>query len=154
MRELASPNVLTVLSSFVAGQRVCLVTPLMRYGSARDLLDSRRFGCGLPEAAVGLILRDVLSALAYLHSKHVVHRSVRASHILLDAAASKGGQGPPVVAKLGGFRYACSLYDPWGQRIQDRHDYPLHLADTNLNWLSPEILQQVIDLGIFRISLS
>ena len=26
--------------------------------------------------------------------------------------------------------------------MQDRYDYPLHVAKTNLNWLSPEFLQQ------------
>ena len=31
---------------------------------------------------------------------------------------------------------------PQGQGLQDRYDYPLHVAKTNLNWLSPEFLQQ------------
>jgi len=30
-----------------------------------------------------------------------------------------------------------------GQGAQDRYDFPISVAKTNLNWLSPEILAQV-----------
>ena len=66
-------------------------------------------------------------------------RSVRCSHILL-CINGDGSEG--FTAKLSGLRYACSLHDPPGQGLQDRYDYPLHVAKTNLNWLSPEFLQQ------------
>ena len=79
-------------------------------------------------------MRDVLSALVHLHSKQIIHRSIRASHILLDP-------NKPMV-RLTGLRYACNLQDPPGQGLQVRYDYPLHVVATNLNWLSPEILQQ------------
>ena len=89
---------------------------------------------GLPENIITIVLRDVLSALVHLHAKQIIHRSVRASHILLDPKK-------PMV-RLTGLRYACNLQDPPGQGLQERYDYPLHVVATNLNWLSPEILQQ------------
>ena len=88
----------------------------------------------MPENVITSILRDVLSALAHLHSKSIIHRSIRASHILLDPDLP--------MAKLSGLRYGCNLQDPPGQGLQERYDYPLNIVTTNLNWLSPEILQQ------------
>merc|ERR1719150_2342235 len=133
MRQIRHANILPVLSSFVINTDICIVTPMMKMGSARDLLDTH-FPEGLPENIITIILRDVLSALVHLHSKQIIHRSVRASHILLDPKK-------PMV-RLTGLRYACNLQDPPGQGLQERYDYPLHVVATNLNWLSPEILQQ------------
>jgi len=138
MKQLRHPNLMTSLASFVSGDAsICLVMPHMNMGSVRSLMDrpSSCWETGLPEAACVRILRDVALALAYLHSKAMIHRSVRCSHILLSSEA--GG-----LVKLSGLRYACSLHDPPGQGLQDRYEYPLHVAKTNLNWLSPEMLQQ------------
>ena len=55
-------------------------------------------------------------------------------------------------AKISGFRYSCSLIETTtdetclpavGCALQDRYDYPLYVANKHLNWMSPEILQQV-----------
>ena len=65
--------------------------------------------------------------------QNIVHRSVKCSHILVS------GTGSP--CKLTGLRYSCSLVES-GSAIQDRYDYPIHVAKENLLWLSPEFLQQ------------
>ena len=68
---------------------------------------------------------------------------LQAAHVLID----RGGR-----AKLSGLRYSCSLYDSVveascsasvGCMTQDRYDYPLYVSLKHLNWMSPEILQQV-----------
>jgi len=141
MRQIRHVNILPCLHSYVSSggaPEVCLVTPFMTLGSVRSLMDSS-WQQGIPEPACSRILLDVTNALAYLHSKLIIHRSVRCSHILL-CINGDGSEG--FTAKLSGLRYACSLHDPPGQGLQDRYDYPLHVAKTNLNWLSPEFLQQ------------
>jgi len=130
--QLRHSNLLPCLQSFVSGSQVVLVTPWMEFGSVRDLLDAH-FPDGLPETPVAYVLRDVVRALKYLHAKGIVHRSVRCSHILLSSSGA---------ARLTGLRYACSLMKP-GEGLQDRYDYPVLVAEPNLNWLSPEFLQQV-----------
>ena len=60
-------------------------------------------------------------------------------------------------AKISGFRYSCSLIETTteemclpavGCALQDRYDYPLYVANKHLNWMSPEILQQVSSIVI------
>ena len=67
----------------------------------------------------------------------------QAAHVLIDRTGR---------AKLSGLRYSCSLYDSVveascsasvGCMTQDRYDYPLYVSLKHLNWMSPEILQQV-----------
>ena len=40
MRQIRHANILPVLSSFVTNTDICVVTPMMKMGSARDLLDT------------------------------------------------------------------------------------------------------------------
>ena len=55
----------------------------MDSGSARDILTSV-YPSGLPELVIRAILRPVLSAVDYLHSRAgIIHRSIAAHHILL-----------------------------------------------------------------------
>lgn len=86
---------------------------------------------GLPENAIALILKDVLEGLEYIHKKGLIHRALRASHILISATGS---------ACLTGLRYACPIVEhgKWQKQI---HSFPASTA-RNLNWLSPEVLEQ------------
>lgn len=130
MRQLSHPNLLPCLTSFVNGLDVMIVTPLMGYGSCRDIM-TRHFNSGLPEMAIAYILRDVLLGLRYIHQKGFIHRAIRASHILVN---SKG------IAVLSGLRYCASLCGG-GVIKKSIHSFPISTC-ANLNWLSPEVLQQ------------
>nr|XP_022900509.1 STE20-related kinase adapter protein alpha [Onthophagus taurus] len=129
-KQLRHSNILKYLVSYVWGSDVCVVSPLMGYGSCRDLLNNH-FADGLPENAIALILRDVLDGVDYIHKKGLIHRAIRASHVLIS---DKGH------ACITGFRYACGIVSngKWQQKI---HSYPSSTV-RNLNWLSPEVLQQ------------
>ncbi|VDM86021.1 unnamed protein product, partial [Strongylus vulgaris] len=58
------------------------------------------YQCGIPEKAIAVILRQLLDALSYLHAQRIIHRSIRANHILIDA---HGG------VRLTGFRLSRRL---------------------------------------------
>ncbi|CAH0550049.1 unnamed protein product [Brassicogethes aeneus] len=129
-RQLQHPRIISYHLAFVNGPSVWVISSLMAFGSCRDLL-SRYFNDGLPENAIILILRDVLDALDYIHKKGFIHRAIKASHILISATGK---------ACLTGLRYACPMVvnGKWQKSI---HSFPASTAG-NLNWLSPELLEQ------------
>jgi len=131
MKQLQHPNIQSCVTSFVADQEIWVVEPLMPYGSVRDLVKAH-FHDGLPEMACCFILRDLVMGLLYLHNQGIVHRSVRASHVLISETGA---------AILTGFRYCTNLHST-GENRTNLYDYPLHGVAGNLNWLAPEILQQ------------
>ena len=68
MVQFRHANLLPCINASVSGSDLLLVMPWMKYGSVKDLIDTH-YTEGLPEVAIAFILRDVLAALEYLHSK-------------------------------------------------------------------------------------
>lgn len=130
MRSLSHANLTPCLHAFVLDTELWLMQPLCGYGSTKDLLVAH-FNQGLPERAVALLLRDVLRAVDYLHTRGVIHRSIRASHVLVSETGS---------ACLSGLRSCLWLYST-GRRKSVAHSYP-QCSHDSLHWLSPELLAQ------------
>jgi serine/threonine protein kinase len=75
-------GLVTILDCFQdADENLCLVMELVDGCTLRDLLDVHG---RLPHAAVRAIARHVLSALAYLHARGVVHRDVSPCSVLVS----------------------------------------------------------------------
>lgn len=125
--QLKHPNIIKYLYNFIHQDQIWIVSPLCTFGSADRL--SKPFG--LPELAIAFIIRDTLNALNYLHLHGIIHRSIRGSHILINTA----GQ-----CLLSGLKYSvnCIADGKWQPYM---HEYPLK-ARSNINWFSPEILEQ------------
>ncbi|XP_061079100.1 STE20-related kinase adapter protein alpha-like isoform X1 [Conger conger] len=124
------PCILPYRSIFIMENELWVITPFMAYGSARDLI-STHFTEGMGELAIACILLGLLKALDYIHHMGYVHRSVKASHVLVSA----DGQ-----VFLSGLRSIFSLIRH-GQRVRSVHDFPQYSVKV-LPWLSPEVLQQ------------
>lgn len=129
MRQFDCEHVLSLYTAFVKNSDVYVISPLMCYNSCRDAMNSY-FTTGFPEIIVCLILRDVLLGLEYIHLKGYIHRSIRASHILINQTK----------AVLCGFREPVTLITN-GQRTQRLFDLPPN-SMKSLNWLAPEVLEQ------------
>ncbi|XP_061701192.1 STE20-related kinase adapter protein alpha isoform X2 [Syngnathoides biaculeatus] len=132
------PSILPYKSVFIAENELWVITPLMAYGSARELV-STYFPDGMSELAIAYILLGVLKALEYIHQMGYVHRSVKASHVLIAA----DGQ-----VRVSGLRSIFSLIRH-GQRAKVVHDFPQNSTKV-LPWLSPEVLQQNLQGYDFR----
>ncbi|XP_046893690.1 STE20-related kinase adapter protein alpha isoform X2 [Hypomesus transpacificus] len=131
-------SILPYRSIFIADNELWVITPFMAYGSARDLI-STHFADGISELAIAYILLGILRALEYIHHMGYVHRSVKASHVLISA----DGQ-----VCMSGLRSIFSLIRH-GQRARVVHDFPQYSVKV-LPWLSPEVLQQNLQGYDFR----
>ncbi|KAF2031033.1 Mo25-domain-containing protein [Setomelanomma holmii] len=88
----ASDRVIPLLdTSRVDGGHFVLVFPFMRY-DLNDLLHNKK----LSAIQIKGFLRDLFSALAFVHSKEVIHRDVKPSNILL-----KSLEGPAYLTDFG-----------------------------------------------------
>ncbi|XP_021414137.1 STE20-related kinase adapter protein alpha isoform X1 [Oncorhynchus mykiss] len=131
-------SILPYRSIFIAENELWVISPFMAYGSARDLISSH-FTDGMNELAIAYILLGMLKALDYIHHMGYVHRSVKASHVLI----SVDGQ-----VCMSGLRSIISLISH-GQRARVVHDFPQYSIKV-LPWLSPEVLQQNLQGYDFR----
>jgi STE20-related kinase adapter protein alpha len=127
---LKHKNVLPLMCSFASNSEIWMIHPAMGYGSCRDLLHAH-FREGFPEMAIAYILRDVVCGLDYIHSKGIIHRSVKASHILIGADGN---------VCLSGLRH-CHCMMSNGCRLRTVHDFPEFYVNS-LNWASRELLEQ------------
>nr|XP_020651775.1 STE20-related kinase adapter protein alpha [Pogona vitticeps]XP_020651776.1 STE20-related kinase adapter protein alpha [Pogona vitticeps] len=124
------PNLVPYKAAFIADNELWVVTSFMAYGSAKDLICTH-FMDGMNELAIAYILQGVLKALDYIHHMGYVHRSVKASHVLISADGK---------VYLSGLRSNLSMISH-GQRLKVVHDFPKYSIRV-LPWLSPEVLQQ------------
>ncbi|CAJ0599120.1 unnamed protein product [Cylicocyclus nassatus] len=127
MKLLRHPHIVDFHAAFVDGLSLYLVLGGCSYGSVADVMMSS-YQCGIPEKAIAVILRQLLEALSYLHAQRIIHRSIRASHILIGADGS---------VRLTGFRLARKLrYNELSTTDFDNH------LESSLLWLAPEVLGQ------------
>jgi serine/threonine protein kinase len=147
---------MALTSCILQGSHLWRITPLMHFGSCQDIIENIRqyYDTNLNneemnesqlsqideqirlcfnEQSLQPLIRSILSALVYLHSRHIIHRCVCPSTIYI----SKNGQ-----VKLGGLKYAVSLISQ-GILLKKLHTYPTNIEEY-LKYLSPELLQQVI----------
>ncbi|ESO09060.1 hypothetical protein HELRODRAFT_110003 [Helobdella robusta] len=129
-KTLKHKNILPIIDNFVMNGCLWVIMPLCGFGSCKDLIHAH-FHAGLPELCVALILKDVLSALVYLHSRYIIHRGLRASHVVVN------GDG---VAMISGLTHCYSMLNN-GVRLKTVHDFP-DFYIRNLNWASRELLEQ------------
>nr|XP_006636863.2 PREDICTED: STE20-related kinase adapter protein beta [Lepisosteus oculatus] len=99
-------------------------------GSLDNLLQTY-FTDGMSESLIAYLLHGVLKALDYLHQMGYIHRSVKASHILLSADGR---------VYLSGLHSLYSMMRD-GKRSKFVYEFPQH-SSSLLPWLSPELLRQ------------
>jgi serine/threonine protein kinase len=70
---LRHANILPYLVTFIDNEHLWSVTQPMHFGSCR-LIMKNQFQDGFSEAVVAAILKEVLKALLYMHSNHIIHK--------------------------------------------------------------------------------
>lgn len=81
LRTLDHPNVVGIFEHFEDERKFYMV---MEYSKGGEMFNSIVKGANTNEAMVARTMRQVLSALAYIHAKRIVHRDMKPENILFD----------------------------------------------------------------------
>jgi hypothetical protein len=99
LKCLDHPNIIKLQDVFFGKRSVYLVMDLCRGGELFDLLNSGKSqGFVFREDRASKLMRDMLSAVHYLHSKGIVHRDLKLENFLFDA---KNSNSPLVLIDFG-----------------------------------------------------
>ncbi|KAJ0441636.1 putative mitogen-activated protein kinase kinase kinase STE-STE11 family [Helianthus annuus] len=123
LQNLEHPNIVHYLGSEIVDDRFCIYLEYVHPGPINKYV---REHCGaMTESVVRNFTRHILSGLAYLHSKKIVHRDIKGANLLVNASG---------VVKLADFGLAKHL--------------SAYTADLSLkgspHWMAPELLQAVM----------
>ncbi|KAK4478179.1 hypothetical protein RD792_017461 [Penstemon davidsonii] len=135
MTLLSHPNILKAHCSFTAGTRLWVVMPFMSGGSLQSIMSSN-FPDGLSEPCIATILKEILSALSYLHGQGHLHRDIKSGNILIDSNGH---------IKLADFGVSASIYE-WNYFScgQNSSSTSSSLMFTDVAgtpyWMAPEVI--------------
>lgn len=122
MKTSHHPNIVDYNDSFIVGSQIWVVMELMDGGCLTEVLEQWP-ELKMSEGQIALVCRGTLSALAYVHSQHRIHRDIKSDNILVN---SKGE------VKLADFGYAAQLTRGRSER------------DTVVGtpyWMAPELIR-------------
>uniref|UniRef100_A0A060TDG9 non-specific serine/threonine protein kinase n=1 Tax=Blastobotrys adeninivorans TaxID=409370 RepID=A0A060TDG9_BLAAD len=97
LNQLRCPYITRYYESFVSDTDLWIVMEYCGGGSCEDLL--KKFGA-LGEEYIGIIVRDTLRGLQYIHNEKKIHRDVKAANILVTSRGE---------VKLGDFGVSSQL---------------------------------------------
>ncbi|KAL0367044.1 UNVERIFIED_CONTAM: Serine/threonine-protein kinase BLUS1 [Sesamum radiatum] len=141
MTLLRHPNILRAHCSFTVDRRLWVVMPFMSGGSLQSIIASS-FPDGLPEPCIATVLKEILSALSYLHGQGHLHRDIKAGNILVDSNGS---------VKLADFGVSASIYElnlTYGLG-RSSSSSSLRLTDFTGTpyWMAPEVIHSHTGYG-------
>jgi len=142
LKKCSSPNIVSYYGCFRNGREFWILMDYCAYGSLRDLMD--HMDGPLDERVVAHVCMGALAGLAYLHSKNIIHRDIKAANILLD------GNGTP---KLADFGVSREMNNMWAKTMT--------MVGTPL-WMAPEVAKMqaysfnadIWSMGITAIELA
>lgn len=71
--DLQHKNIVKIQAVFIKDFDIHVVYPFFCFGSCKEAMKNF-FQCGFPEIICALILKDLLKAIDYLHSRGIIHR--------------------------------------------------------------------------------
>merc|ERR1719383_1055716 len=114
MKRCSHPNIVQLFEEYETNDSIYLVMELVKDG---DLFDAITRHQKFEERVAARMVRDVASALSYLHSSSIVHRDLKPENLLVvygkDGAGGGGGGGGGVPSlKLADFGLAMVVEEP------------------------------------------
>lgn len=88
MVAMDHPHVIKLHGVFEDSRRVYLAMELASGGELFDrIVEARRF----PEDCAGVVMRQMLSAISYVHGCSIAHRDIKPENFVLSRLQSSGG---------------------------------------------------------------
>ncbi|KAL6258874.1 hypothetical protein P5V15_010819 [Pogonomyrmex californicus] len=104
LRQVCHPNIISLIAEQETADQLFLVMELVKGG---DLFDAIAAATKFSEAEASVMISHLTSALAYLHSHHIVHRDVKPENLLVEMDGSHVR-----CLKLGDFGLAQVVREP------------------------------------------
>lgn len=150
MSALIHPNIITMEEFFLENRTLHLIMELAEFGDLFDyLVDKKR----LRESDARRISKDILNAIAYLHSMGILHRDLKPANILLT-----GDEHKPII-KLADFGFAkFQKNDAEDSVFSLKHLKRAHSELGTIGYAAPEIFDggvydERVDIWSFGIIL-
>eukprot|EP00993_Chasmostoma_nieuportense_P000478 NODE_1440_length_1504_cov_31.545389_g1365_i0.p1 GENE.NODE_1440_length_1504_cov_31.545389_g1365_i0~~NODE_1440_length_1504_cov_31.545389_g1365_i0.p1 ORF type:complete len:473 (+),score=135.13 NODE_1440_length_1504_cov_31.545389_g1365_i0:57-1475(+) len=141
LRTLDHPNIIRVQDTFDTQSSIYIVLELVLGGELFDKIVQLKH---YTEGMTSLLVRNLASTLAYLHSHNIVHRDLKPENLLLKKQAARTAEGDDIEfqelltsIKLVDFGFATQ-FTPGKRELTECCGTP--------NFIAPEILQR----GFFK----
>lgn len=142
MKSCNSVNIVKFQGSYMKDSELWIVMEYCDGGSVAAMIQKR--GEGLSEQQIAVVMSDMLHGLDYLHSRHMLHRDIKADNVLLNSAG---------VAKLADLGVAAQLTNTMDNRST---------ATGTPYWMAPELIKEegyssevdIWSLGITAVELA
>merc|ERR1719383_1434693 len=113
MKRCSHPNIVQLFEEYETNDSIYLVMELVKDG---DLFDAITRHQKFEERVAARMVRDVASALSYLHSSSIVHRDLKPENLLVvygkESPGGGGGGGGAPSLKLADFGLAMVVEEP------------------------------------------
>lgn len=119
-------NLLSILASFVVESELWIVTPLLRGGSCRQLMEALAPAGFEDEKIIAKVLHHALEGIAYLHKNNMIHRDLKAGNMLISETGC---------VKVADFGASARML------LAGAEQTPQTLIGTPC-WMAPEVVQQ------------